>query len=120
MSFDTLTVGGSQSQTGSVTAIGASVTLSSASSSNSEFTLTGLTLPVTIAAGQSVPFAVTFAPIVAGTAFGRISFISNGSTLAAETASGTRGTSSTLSICRGMRAHRHRSPDITCTARLPA
>jgi len=92
MSFGTLTVGGSQSQTGSVTAIGASVTLSSASSSNSEFTLTGLTLPVTIAGGQSVPFTVTFAPSVAGTASGRISFISSGSTLASETVSGTGGT----------------------------
>jgi HYDIN/CFA65/VesB-like, Ig-like domain len=92
MAFGTLTVGGSQSQTGSVTAVGASATLSSASSSNSEFTLTGLTLPMTIAAGQSVPFTVTFAPTVAGTASGKISFISSGSTLASETASGTGAT----------------------------
>ena len=92
MSFGTLTIGNSQSQKGSVTASGAGVTLSSASSSNSEFTLSGLTLPVTIAAGQSVPFTVTFAPTVAGTASGKISFISSGSTLAAETASGSGGT----------------------------
>jgi hypothetical protein len=92
MSFGTLTIGSSQSQTGSITASGASVTLSSASSSNSEFTLSGFPLPVTIAAGQSVPFTVTFAPTVTGAASGKISFISGGSTLASETASGTGGT----------------------------
>jgi hypothetical protein len=92
MSFGTLTIGSSQSQTGSITASGASVTLSSASSSNSEFTLSGFPLRVTIAAGQSVPFTVTFAPTVTGAASGKISFISGGSTLASETASGTGGT----------------------------
>jgi hypothetical protein len=89
MSFGTLTVGSSQSQEGSVTANGASVTLSAATSSNSEFAVSGLTLPVTIAAGQSVPFTLTFTPTGRGTASGKISFISSGSTLASETASGT-------------------------------
>ena len=92
MSFGTLTVGSSQSQEGRVTANGGSVTLSAATSSNSEFTLSGITLPVTIAAGQSVPFTLTFTPTGTGTASGKISFISSGSTLASETASGTGGT----------------------------
>jgi len=39
-----------------------------------------------------MPFTVTFAPTVAGTTSGKISFISSGSTLASETASGTGGT----------------------------
>ena len=92
MAFGTLTLGTNQSLPGSVTAIGGSVTISSASSSNSEFTLTGLTLPLTIAAGQSVPFTVTFAPTMAGTASGKISFISSASTLATEITSGIGGT----------------------------
>src|SRR5207253_10766423 len=56
MSFGTVTVGATQSQTGALSASGSSVTVSSASSSSSEFALTGLTFPLTIAAGQSVPF----------------------------------------------------------------
>jgi hypothetical protein len=72
--------------------MGASVTLSSASSSNSEFTLTGLTLPVTIAAGQSVPFTVTFAPTATGRASANISFFTSTSTSASENASGTGAT----------------------------
>ena len=92
MSFGTMTIGTSQSQKGSITASGASVTVSSTSSSNSEFTLSGLLLPVTIAAGQSVPFTVTFTPTVAGTASGTISFISSGTTMAAENASGAGAT----------------------------
>ena len=92
MSFGTITVGSSQSQKGSITAGGTSVTVSSASSSNSEFTLSGLTLPVTIVAGQSAGFTVTFTPTVAGTASGTISFLSSGSTMASETASGAGAT----------------------------
>src|ERR1700739_4378598 len=82
MSFGTRTIGSSQSQKGRVRAGRASVTLSPASSSNPEFTLSGLTLPVTNAAGQSLPFTVTFTPTVSGTASGQISFISRRFTLA--------------------------------------
>jgi ASPM-SPD-2-Hydin domain-containing protein/HYDIN/CFA65/VesB family protein len=92
MSFNTVNIGTTLSQNGSVTASGGSVTLSSASSSNSQFTLGGLTLPVTIAAGQSVPFTVTFAPTATGTASANISFFTSTSNSASETASGTGGT----------------------------
>jgi hypothetical protein len=92
MSFNTVTIGTTLSQNGSVTASGGSVTLSSASSSNPQFTLGGLTLPVTIAAGQSVPFTVTFAPTATGTASANISFFTSTLTSASETASGTGAT----------------------------
>jgi len=55
------------------------VTLSSGTSSNSEFTLGGLTLPLTIGAGQSVPFTVKFSPQMSGTASSNIAFASNAS-----------------------------------------
>jgi hypothetical protein len=93
MSFNTVTIGTTLSENGSVTAGGGSVTLSSASSSNSQFTLGGgLTLPVTIAAGQSVPFTLTIAPTATGTASANISFFTSTSTSASETASGTGAT----------------------------
>ena len=89
MSFGSVTVGTTQTQSGSVTASGGSVTLSAASSSNSVFTLGGVTLPVTLAAGQSVPFTVTFAPTTSGTASANISFFTSTSTSALEPANGS-------------------------------
>ena len=68
------------------------MTLSSASSSNSVFTLGGLSLPVTLAAGQSVPFTVTFAPKTTGIASANIAFLTSSSTSATETATGSGGT----------------------------
>src|SRR6266699_3759587 len=88
MSFGTVTVGTTKPQNGSLTASGGSVTLSSASSSNSQFTLSGLAFPVTIAAGQIVPFTVTFAPTAAATASAKISFLTSSSSSISETASG--------------------------------
>jgi hypothetical protein len=70
-------VGATQNKAGTLTASGASVTVSSASSSSAEFTLGGLSLPATIAAGQSVPFTVTFAPQASGASSGSLSFVSN-------------------------------------------
>jgi hypothetical protein len=89
MSFGNVTVGTAQAQSGSITASGGSVTLSSASSSNAAFTLGGITLPVTLAAGQSVPFTVTFTPTTSGTASANIFFFTSTSTSALETASGS-------------------------------
>jgi hypothetical protein len=49
-------------QTGQLTAVSANVTVSSATISNEEFRLGGLSLPFTIPAGHSVPFTITFVP----------------------------------------------------------
>jgi hypothetical protein len=57
--------GTSGTATGSLTATGANVTITAASSSNSLFTIGGLALPKVITAGQSVPFTVTYSPAVA-------------------------------------------------------
>ncbi len=89
LSFGSVTIGTTQTQSGSVTASGGSVTLSSASSTNSAFTLGGLILPVTLAAGQSIPFTITFAPTTSGTASANIFFFTSSSTSALETASGS-------------------------------
>jgi len=56
LSLGSVRVGSSGTASGSLSASGASVTVTADSINNSAFTLSGLTLPVTIAAGQSVPF----------------------------------------------------------------
>jgi ASPM-SPD-2-Hydin domain-containing protein/centrosomal CEP192-like protein len=88
--FGHVKVGASQNQAGSLTASGAGVTLSGMTSSNAEFTLTGLSLPLTLSAGQSAPFTLTFKPQASGAASGTITFTSNATnTSLAESVTGT-------------------------------
>lgn len=87
-SFGSVTVGSSVSKSGSLSANGASVTISSASSSSSEFVLSGISLPKTLAAGQSATYSVTFTPQSSGTANGTVLF-SSVSGSASEAVSGT-------------------------------
>lgn len=70
-------VGSSGVASGSLTASGASVTVTGAASSSSAFMIGGLSFPVTIQAGQSVPFMVTFSPQATGAASGTLTFTSN-------------------------------------------
>jgi len=68
------------------------VTISSATSTNAEFSLSGLSLPKTIAAGQSASFTLTFKPQSSGTSSGNISLASNAAntpTIETLTGSGT-------------------------------
>jgi hypothetical protein len=88
ISFGNVVVGTSQSQTGTLGASGSSVTVSSATSSSSEFVLSGMSFPLNIPAGQSVPFTIKFAPQISGTASASISFVGSASS-ATETVTGT-------------------------------
>jgi hypothetical protein len=54
-----------------------SVTVTGASSNNTAFVVSGISLPVTIQAGKSIAYTVTFSPMVTGTANATLSFISN-------------------------------------------
>jgi hypothetical protein len=58
---------------------GTSITISAASASGTGFSLSGLSLPVTLTAGQSTSFSVLFSPTAAGAASGSLSITSNGS-----------------------------------------
>jgi hypothetical protein len=88
LDFGSVTVGTNLSKASSLGASGASVTVSSASLSSGEFSLTGISFPLTIAAGQSVPFTLTFAPQASGTASAMLSFASNASNAPNESLSG--------------------------------
>ncbi len=69
--------GSSGSASGTLTASGASVTVTAATTNNSRFTVGGLSLPLTIAAGHSASYTVTFSPLTTGTATGTLTFTSN-------------------------------------------
>ncbi len=77
MAFGNVALGSSTAQTGKITAATSAVTVSSASWNGDGFSVSGITFPVTLKAGQSASFTVTFAPQASGSASGGISFLSN-------------------------------------------
>lgn len=79
MNFGSVVLGSSQTQTGSLTAGTSGITVSSASWNGAGFSLSGVTFPLSVPAGQSIPFTVTFTPQAAGSSAGNISFVSNAS-----------------------------------------
>jgi fibronectin type 3 domain-containing protein len=79
MDFGTVTVGSSQNKTGTLTAGGSDINVSSASWNGQGFSVTGITFPTTIKAGSSASFTVTFNPQAAGTVPGQVSFLSDAS-----------------------------------------
>jgi hypothetical protein len=97
---------------GSLMATGANVTVTAASSNNSVFSMSGLSLPVTIPEGQSVSFTVTFGPQTAGAATGVLTFTSNAQpSTTAETITGTGTAAPTYSVNLSWSAST--SPDIS-------
>lgn len=90
LNFGSVGVGSSKTLTATLSATASSVTISSASTTNSEFTLGGLFLPKTISSGQSVSVTLTFTPRASGTASGSISLAGNaGNTLVVESLIGS-------------------------------
>jgi len=81
-----------------LSAAGGSVTVSSASSSSSQFVLEGASFPLTLTGGQTLSFNVAFTPQSSGTISGSLSFASNASnSQASETLNGV-GTITTYSV----------------------
>ena len=77
LNFGSVVVGTTQSQSGVLSAGSSAITVSSVGVSGSQFSVSGISLPVTIAAGSSVSFQVAFAPQTAGAASSNITFVSN-------------------------------------------
>jgi Abnormal spindle-like microcephaly-assoc'd, ASPM-SPD-2-Hydin len=95
LNFGNVAVGSNKSLSGVLIASGGSVRISSASSSSTEFSLRGISLPLTLAGGQRIPFTVQFAPRLAGAAAGRIVFNSSAqNTPAVQNLAGAGGSSS--------------------------
>jgi Abnormal spindle-like microcephaly-assoc'd, ASPM-SPD-2-Hydin len=80
LNFANVEVGNSQAQSVTLTNSGGSgLTVSQATLTGTGFTLSGLTLPLTLVAGQSATFSVVFAPQSAGSESGNLAFASNAS-----------------------------------------
>src|SRR2546427_653721 len=79
LSFGNVAVGSNSApQTVTLTNSGnSSVSISQINVSGSGFTASGLTAPLTLAAGQTASFSVVFASTTAGTATGNVSLVSN-------------------------------------------
>jgi hypothetical protein len=79
LDFGVVEVGQKETKTGTLRAGNARITVASADWSGDGYSVSGVTFPVTIAAGQSVPFNVTFAPQKGGASSGTITFLSDAS-----------------------------------------
>jgi Abnormal spindle-like microcephaly-assoc'd, ASPM-SPD-2-Hydin len=77
LTFGTIAVGSSKHLQGSLAAGSSSITVSSADWNGMGFSLSGITFPATVPAGQSIPFTITFSPQTSGNASGAVSFLSN-------------------------------------------
>jgi hypothetical protein len=97
LSFGNVNVGSSTTQPATMTASGGSVTVSSASTSNSQFSIAGILLPVNISTGQTVSFDVVFAPTATGSDSATLTFASNATNQSSEVLSGT-GTQTQYSV----------------------
>jgi hypothetical protein len=77
LSFGSLLAGTSTSLPATLGAQGGNVTVSSATVTGGSYSLSGITFPLTIPAGQTASFSVTFAPKAAALLPGGIAFVSN-------------------------------------------
>jgi hypothetical protein len=101
MSFGTVDVGANSVKQGTLTAASADIIVTSAAWNGQGYSLSGITFPVTIPSGQSIPFTVTFAPQAAGNASGSITFDSDATDSAAAetlTGSGTQTSQHSVSL----------------------
>ena len=101
LNFGSVAVGSTKTLSASLSASGSSVTVKSASLGSSEYSLSGLALPVTLSAGQSVSFKVNFTPQSSGTANTSVTFASGTSNPAAQISlqgSGTGGTQHSVTL----------------------
>ena len=90
LSFGSVTVNANQALTAQLVATGGSVTVTSLTSSDGEFVVSGITLPATVSPGTNVGFTVTFTPQASGAASGNLTITSNASNPSlVETVSGT-------------------------------
>jgi len=77
LDFGQVEVGKVQHQTGTLTAGDSTITVTSADWSGDGYSVSGIVFPLTVRAGQSVPFKITFSPSRSGSSAGMISFQSN-------------------------------------------
>jgi len=98
LSFGNVPDGGKKTLTAKLSASNGSVTISSVSSSNSVFAVTGEKFPLTIPAGSDVSLEVEFAPQHSVASSGKLSFMSNATDSPASEALAGTGTAPYVSL----------------------
>ncbi len=99
LSFGSVNVGTATTKTVSLTNSGsAALTISNASVSGTGFSISGLSTPVTLNAGQSTSLTVSFDPAAAGNSVGSISITSNSTGSASTVALSGTGVSLVLNV----------------------
>ena len=101
LSFGNVVVGATGTLNGTLSASGSSVTVSAGSINSNEFALSGVSLPTTLAAGQSTSFTVKFTPAISGTASATLSLSSdaaNSPTTQGLTGNGTAATQHSVAL----------------------
>jgi Abnormal spindle-like microcephaly-assoc'd, ASPM-SPD-2-Hydin len=93
IAFGSVVVGSNSSQTVTITNTGtSSATITQVAASGSGFSVTGITVPVTLGAGQNTTFSAVFDPTTAGNASGTIAVTSSSTDpTVALTGTGTQG-----------------------------
>lgn len=79
LDFGKVAVGQKVTKTGTLSAGNSRITVTSADWSGEGYSVSGISFPLTVAAGQIVPFKITFAPHKGGSSYGNISFLSDAS-----------------------------------------
>jgi hypothetical protein len=98
MDFGSVGIGGAAAINGTINAVNSSMTVSTVDQTGQGYTLSGISFPVTLAAGQTVPFTVTFTPQAPGTSAGSLAFVTNGSNAATASLTGSGVQSGTHSV----------------------
>ena len=98
MDFGSVGVGGTAVINGTISAANSSMTVSTVDQTGQGYTLSGISFPVTLAAGQSVPFTVTFTPETPGASAGSLAFVTDGSDSATASLNGSGIQSGTHSV----------------------
>jgi Abnormal spindle-like microcephaly-assoc'd, ASPM-SPD-2-Hydin len=101
LSFGNVAVGSTETKTLTLTATGTSMTVKSDALSSSEYSISGLSLPLKLGAGKSVTFKAVFSPQASGAANGKLSLTvaSPTSTIQASlSGTGTTGTQHSVSL----------------------
>jgi len=98
LSFGSVTVGNTDTKAGTITAAGGSVTISAASLGSSQFSLNGISLPLTLNAGQSASFDVIFTPQSGGTVSSTLKFSSTATNSPTAEALGGKGVEPTYTV----------------------
>ena len=97
LGFGNVDIGSTTTLPSTITASGGSITLSSASSSNSQFAISGTSFPMTLSSGQSAQVNVVYAPTTIGAASASLTFTTSTSSKSSESLSGT-GVTATNSV----------------------